>query len=154
MSFLSNVWKGGVATLWSKLSLWLGYLAIGIAITLGCAAIWFYHQNGELHEAVGTLSSTVASQQDTLKQLESNNAQQDKAIGDLTNMRAVDSAVVTGLLQDYKRISATTSDTKTKIRELEKRNEEVRSYLNTPLPASVRRVLNGEPAPASSTDGH
>lgn len=161
MSFLSGAWasvkgaaSGGLSALWGRLGLWLGYIAVGIAITLGCAAVWFYHQNNELHDAVGSLKTTVSVQQDTLKQLEANNAQQDKAISDLTSMRQVDSAVVSGLLEDYKRINATTSTTKQKIQELEKRNAEVRSYLNTPLPASVRRVLNGEPAPASSTDGH
>src|SRR5574337_338724 len=160
MSILSGAWRvmkgtvsGGLSAMWGKLGLWLGYVAIGIAIALGCAAIWFYHQNAELHEAVGSLNSTIVERGDTIKQLQIYNAQQDRAIDELTAIRKMDNLVVTGLLSDYKRISATAADTKSKLKELEKHNAEVRSYLNTPLPASVRRVLNDAPAPASSAGG-
>jgi hypothetical protein len=157
MSFFSGAWKavttvsGGLAKkVWGSFGLYLGYIAIGITIALGCAAVWFYHQNTTLHESVGALNKTVEQRGAVIEDLKHNNSQQDKAINELTELRKTDKAVVNGLLSDYRRISATTTDTKAKIRELEKRNAEVRSYLNTPLPDSVRRVLNGQPEAGSA----
>lgn len=151
MGFLSKVWKSGKSALWSRLGLWLGYAAVGVAIALGCAAVWFYHQNDELHSSVSALNATLAERAGVIAQLEHSNAQQDKAIEELARIRKTDSVVVSGLLADYKRINAMTADTKTKLRELEKHNAEVRAYLSTPLPDAVRRVLNDEPA--SDGDG-
>jgi hypothetical protein len=151
MSIFSGAWtmvkavSGGlVKKVWGSFGLYLGYIAIGITIALGCAAVWFYHQNTTLHESVGALNKTVEQRGTVIEDLKHNNAQQDTAINELTELRKTDRAVVDGLLSDYRRINATTTDTKEKIRELEKRNAEVRSYLNTPLPDSVRRVLNGQ----------
>jgi len=150
---------GGLATLWSKLGLYLGYLAIGIAITLGCAAVWFYKQNGELHEAVATQRDATQDLKGQVATLEANNASQDAAIDALTELRKKDNKVVNSLINDVKGISQTTTATKTKLRDLENHSDQVKSYIDTPLPANVRRVLNGqdaisEPAPATSANGN
>lgn len=161
MSLLSSVGtaiKGFAGGFWDKAAAYLGYIAIGVAVALGVSAIWFYKQNTALHEQVGNLSQSTVTLAGKVTDLENNNKQQDDAIADLVNQRKKDGVVVQGLIDDYKGLSNETASTKTKIRDLERKSDEVKAYLSSPLPASVRSVLNGKDpaadnAPAGKPDG-
>jgi hypothetical protein len=143
------------ATAWawltSKLSLVLGYISIGVAIALGCAAIWFYHQNKGLNDTVVNLQTTSNSLRSDVTSLQNYNNKQDAAIADLVQQRQNDGAIVQGLIDDYKDLTTESASTKAKIRDLERKSDEVKSYLSGPLPASVRSVLNGQDQPASAS---
>ncbi len=129
---------------WAKAMSYLLYVAIGITLVLGAAAIWFYKQNAVLSTKVGTLDQTSINLAGQVTALQMNNNQQDQAIADLVQQRQTDGHIVQGLIDDYKGLSNESATTKAKIRDLEHKSDEVKAYLSSPLPASVRSVLNGK----------
>lgn len=142
---------GGI---WSKLGLYVGYVAIAFAIALGCAAVWMYKQNGQLNTKVGNLQTTVDARGGTIKQLEEHNKEQDTTIDQLKKLRQTDATVVNGLISDVRKIHATNASTKAKISLLEKRSEEVKAYLNAPVPDALRHVDSVSDHAVPSSSGH
>jgi len=160
MSILSSL--GGVAKtflggFWSKVGLYLGYLAIAFAIVLGCAAVWFYRQNNTLNTKVGTLQTKVDTNAGTITALQRVNDNQDKTIGQLKELRKTDASAVTALISDVKAIHTTNDAVKLKLTVLEKRSEEVKKYLNSSIPDAMRHassVREHTAAPASASSAH
>jgi hypothetical protein len=141
---------------WSKIGLYLGYLAIAFAIVLGCAAIWFYRQNSALNTKVGALKTKVDANYATIGALQTVNDNQDKTIEQLKELRKTDASAVSALISDVKSIHTTNEAVKLKITVLEKRSEEVKHYLNSSIPDALRRAdsvrESAAPASASSAD--
>lgn len=138
---------------WSKLGLYLGYFAIAFAVVLGCSAVWFYRQNNALNTKVGSLQTKVDTNYATIGTLQKVNEKQDETIEQLKELRKTDASAVNALLNDVKSIHSTNAAVRTKINILEKRSEEVKRYLNSPIPDSLRHTGSvQEPAkpPASS----
>jgi hypothetical protein len=135
-----------------KIRLWLDYILIVIAIITCSACWWLFRQNGVLHESTGTLKDQVTGLQGDVKAQAVEMTKQKAAVQTLADLRQRDSDVVQGLLDDYKSLGKTDTTVRTRISQLEKKSDEVKSLLDTRLPTSVQRVLANQPdAPAPST---
>lgn len=143
-------WILGVfGKLGSKLGLVLGYIAIGVSVVLGCAAVWFYHQNQGLHDSVSALTTKAQHLDDQAGELRGSLKEQKQALSDLMELRKKDAQVMSGLADAVGGITKDARQQRSMIQQLKERSDEVRSYLRTPLPASVRVVLSGKAAPAA-----
>lgn len=81
------------------------------------------------------------------------NASQTKALADLQEVRKKDSAATAGLVKRLGEINEATNDAKRRMAELEANNEQIRSYLDQPLPADVACVLNDGCKPGGADAG-
>jgi septal ring factor EnvC (AmiA/AmiB activator) len=99
------------------------------------------------HDATAAQNSAAISQA-SLNMALAANAAQEKAIAQITKMRAQDDK----LLQDFQdKVSAINSqmdDANAKLDALEKGNAQVRDFLSTNLPPDLQRMLNGPDAPS------
>lgn len=121
----------------------LPYLAIVALIGL---VLWF---RGEAVKADGERDLAVAHRAAAvqgLKEAKLVNVRQDRTIDALTKLRDSNDALLTALNLSLQEISGKSDLTRADIRQLEKSNAAVRSYLDTPVPPDLGRVLNSDPA--------
>lgn len=81
------------------------------------------------------------------------NQNQSKQIAELRDQRAADAAVIQQLATQLGTIDKRYAKQDTLIKELEKNNANVKSYLDTLVPAELRSVLNGSAGGNSKSGG-
>jgi hypothetical protein len=70
------------------------------------------------------------------------NQAHEETIRELKDLRGQDAKALDGLLNDYKTLAESDSKVRTRLHHLETSNENVRNYLNLPVPAQLDCLLN------------
>lgn len=145
-SLLSKI--PGVSWLTGNFRLVIEYALIGAVVTLAgvAVALWGAKKNTEI-----TLSKTetrLTATEGRMTTLESVNEAHEKTIVELKELRGQDAKALDGLLGDYKILAEADSKVRTRLHNLETSNENVRNYLNLPVPAQLDCLLNDTCTPA------
>ena len=115
--------------IWLRLAPYLAILAIvGIAL----------YYRGEMIDASAAQRRAEAE----LRQAEIANAAALETIERITRMRQADDKILLDLTNEIARLNEVATETQATITELERTNEDVRSYLAGAIPDDLRRVLN------------
>lgn len=118
----------------AKGQLVLGYVLIAAVIVISTLMINLWVQNKELKSDNTNLSIRVASVEDA-------NEQNVETIDMLRKARETDSAVITELSKTHKALKLSDDEVRKRVTELEKQNEKVKRYLDTPIPAELACLL-------------
>lgn len=115
--------------IWLRLAPYIAILAIvGIAL----------YYRGEMIDASAAQRRAEAE----LRQAEIANAAALETIERITRMRQADDKILLDLTNEIARLNEVATETQATITELERTNEDVRSYLAGAIPDDLRRVLN------------
>lgn len=107
---------------------------IVIALLIG-GLLWY---RGEAIDAAATLKAKELQ----LVEVKAANEAQAKAIDRITAQRAADDAVLVQLTTTLTDLRTKADETQASITELERTNEEVKTYLSNPVPGDLKRLLN------------
>jgi LysB family phage lysis regulatory protein len=110
-----------------------------IIATLLTGLLWY---RGNAIDAEATLKAKDLQ----LVEVRAANAAQQKALEAITAQRLADDAVLVDLAAKLTELQNKADETQASIAELERTNEEVKSYLSSPVPGDLRRLLN-RPSP-------
>lgn len=133
--FSLSVFKGIYSFLYNRMRLAIEYALIGSVIAIAAAAIALWYKTHSLEDENKNLYARVVS-------AEMINGAQDQTILQLKELREVDARMLAGLIQEYDKLTKADEEARQKITLLETRHENVRSFLDTPLPAELACVLN------------
>lgn len=109
---------------------------LGVAVLL-IATLWF---RGEAEKA---WSERDKIQVQYAQVVEANRMQQ-KAIDDLRRLDQIKDQVISEYTATIDNLTASESQLRSEIRDLENANPVVRDYLNTPIPPDLMRLLNNQ----------
>lgn len=129
----------------AKPRLFIEYLMIGAVVFLCGVASYLWSQN-ELNK------SSLSLAEERLTVVEKDNAKLGEAVVFLASQREKDTdsfKKLTSAIQDEQHNHKLLQD---KLRTLEKSNADVKAYLNERIPDDLRRLLDADSTPASSTD--
>lgn len=133
----------------SKFRLIIEYVLIGIVLSLcGIVACQYYQQVG--------MQKTITDTENKLGDYAQSNGELSTAVQTLMQQREVDWKTVESLLKDFDQFAATDEKLAKRLRDLEKRNVEVKIYLDTAIPDDLRRLLaedNDSTDPGQSANG-
>lgn len=120
----------------------LEYLLIALVIAASAFGLKMYIESSK-HEKLQlkTMVQLTALSKD-LQEQKANNQLIADGLEHLGSMRQRDSAALAGLIHDLRVLSAKDESARKVLEELENRNDEVRSYLDTPIPVRLACVLN------------
>lgn len=132
----------------SKLRLFLDYALIAVVITLGgfTLALWAQKKttDGELEHVKGALEVNkvkLGTLEVSLRNVRLENANQQKVIERLQEMRELDSKVIISLQTQLDTTVKTYKTHVDKLNKLGQEDEEVNRYLSTPIPKRLREHL-------------
>ena len=111
------------------------YALIGLVIASAATAIALWYRTNYLESRNDELRERVTH-------AEVVNEAQDKTIDQLNKLREMDAKVMEGLVSDYSKLAVTDSQARKNLSNLEKSNEDVRSYLDQSLPPDLVCLLN------------
>ena len=145
-SLLSKI--PGVSWLTGNFRLVIEYALIAAVVSLAgvAVALWGAKKNTEI-----TLSKTetrLTGAESRMTTLESVNQAHEETIKELKDLRGQDAKALDGLLGDYKILAEADTRVRTRLHNLETSNENVRNYLNLPVPAQLDCLLNDTCTPA------
>lgn len=81
------------------------------------------------------------------------NQDQSKVIGELRDQRAADAVIIQQLVDQFGKIDKRYAKQDTMIKELEKNNANVKSYLDAAVPPELRGMLNGAAGGTAQSSG-
>lgn len=144
MNFLSKI--PFVGTLLSKGRLILEYFLIAALIAIAAVVITLWYKNQKLEQANDNLGNRVAV-------VELTNSINESTIQELKEARKVDAEVISELAKTQQRISQKDEDTRKRLDELEKQSEDVKNYLDQPMPPELACMLFNTCPKTSYRDG-
>ena len=109
-------------------------LALLVAAVASCVTLWMEtkSQKQQLHELRYRISQNEAL-----------NERQSQTIAELSEARLRDAAATAGLIKDFEQLAKLDRSTQRKLKELERKNVAVRSYLDQPVPPELGCLLDG-----------
>ena len=141
MTFLLSLigkfpWLGTFAGFVStKGRLIIEYILIAAVVTMAGAMLALWSVKKHTDAKLETVQQRVTV-------LESENQRQETTIAYLKELRRKDAQALDGLMQDYRILAERDHKVRDRLKELERSNESVRNYLNRPLPAELKCLLN------------
>lgn len=117
---------------------WLKLIPYFVIAALVAALLWY---RGNLIDAEAEQAKAVAA----LSVAKESNAQQAKAIEQLTERKARDDQILADISTKLAGINQSLAETNETISGLEKTDADVRKYLDEPIPDALRGVLNNKP---------
>lgn len=118
-----------------KTRLFIEYLLIGFVVILAGFTFTLWWQKDKIETKLETVEQTVSV-------LQSANEVNVKTIDSLMVLRNNDAAAIDGLIKGYKSLAQKSDLVKNKLKELEQNNDEIRTFLHSPLPAAIKCLLN------------
>lgn len=109
-------------------------LALLVAAVASCVTLWM-ETKAQKH-LLNDLRLKVS-------QNEATNAAQEQTIAELSEARLRDAAATAGLIKDFEQLAKLDRSTQRKLKELERKNAAVRSYLDQPVPPELGCLLDG-----------
>ena len=111
------------------------YVLIALVIACAASALTLWYRTNALEGKNETLIDRVSK-------VEGINEQQDATIVTLRDLRERDGKVINALVKDFDEILGSDTLRRKELRELETKDENVRAYLDQPLPSSLACLLN------------
>jgi len=139
----------GVSWVTGNFRLVIEYALIGTVVTLAgvAVALWGAKKNTEI--VLSKTETRLTGTEARMTTLESVNQAHEATIKDLKDLRGQDAKALDGLLNDYKLLAESDTKVRTRLHNLETSNENVRNYLNLPVPAQLDCLLNDTCTPAN-----
>ena len=110
--------------------------AVAIAfLSLGGTALWYRS------EAISAAADAAQARADLSTAVAANKAQEE-TIGRLRASAEANDRIVAKMADDVASINSAITETSESVRDLEKSNEDVRTYLGTRIPAGLDRLLD------------
>lgn len=142
--------------MFSLLSKWLTgsfrlvieYLLIAAVVTLAGVAVALWGAKKKTEIVLSKTETRLGATEGRVTTLESVNEAHEATIKELKDLRGQDAKALDGLLNDYKILAESDSKVRTRLHNLETSNENVRNYLNLPVPAQLDCLLNDTCTPA------
>jgi len=117
------------------------YAALGVLALIAGLFSWAMWLRGDLATAKANLATTEQS----LKIAVAVSKEKDNTIRTLGDRAAITEDVLRGVAEDIRKINETTAATNQAVDDLGEANPDVKSFLNTPLPPELDRLLNKTP---------
>lgn len=130
-----------------KSRLIIEYALILVIIVLGVYGTVAYFRTKALTDTTLNLSERLGKVSGTLDQQVQANADQDKAIADLSRLREIDSKALGDLHKELDKADTKGEALRDKVRQLEKTNADAKALLDTAVPPGVGCVLDDTPCP-------
>lgn len=118
----------------------LVYLRILAVVMLALFIAWAVYGK---HKAEAALQQATTSFEQRLTVLEGVNQAHMATITNLEQLREKDAQALQGLMNDFRELTAKDALIRRRFKELEASDEEVRAYLNRPVPRQLACVLDG-----------
>lgn len=109
-------------------------LALLVAAAASCVTLWM--ETKAQKQLLDDLRSRIS-------QTEATNEAHTKTIAELSEARLRDAAATAGLIRDFEQLAKLDRSTQRKLKELERKNVAVRSYLDQPVPPELGCLLDG-----------
>lgn len=130
----------------SNVRLVIEYALIGLVIACAATAIALWYRTNYLESHNDELRERVTH-------AEIINDAQDDTIDRLNKLREIDAKVMEGLMSDYSKLAATDAQARKSLSNLENTNEDVRAYLDQPLPSDLVCLLNNSCSAGGKNSG-
>jgi hypothetical protein len=145
----------------NPLKVWLNYIVIAALIALGAGWLYNYVARQQLalqvSEQKTELQGVHAELKTTREDLDAAvivNEAQGRAINEVERLRTIDATILSGLVKDLDASRNRNRVTLDRLQVLEKTNEQVRQYLNQPVPSSVSCLLDNSCSPNGDENGN
>lgn len=125
----------------NKHRLIIEYILIGIIVTTAGLTFTLWLGKLKVENKLAEAKTELAQLTGKVKVLESVNDLQQKSIDDLIKLRAKDSKIMTGLLDQFAGIGKTADEKKKAIKSLGEKNESIAKYLNSIIPDELINSL-------------
>jgi chromosome segregation ATPase len=132
----------GVSWLTGNFRLVIEYALIAGVITLAGVAMTLWGAKAKTEIVLAKTETRLGATENRVTTLESVNQAHEETIRELKDLRGQDAKALDGLLNDYKTLAESDSKVRTRLHHLETSNENVRNYLNLPVPAQLDCLLN------------
>jgi len=117
------------------------YAALGVLGLIASLLVWALWLRADLATAKANLATTEQS----LKIAVAVSKEKDNTIRTLGDRAAITEDVLRGMAEDVRKINETTAETNQAVTDLGEANPDVKSFLDTPLPPELNRLLNKTP---------
>lgn len=118
----------------NKLRLYIIYFLIFVAVVAGCIGVAAKFEAAEMKLAVSEHSNKLDSANREISQLKEDKVRQEAALKALEVARSSDSTVLRSLSDDLHRLGLQHVSAMDKINQLERTNEQVKAFLDSPVP--------------------
>lgn len=131
-----------------KARLVIEYALIAAVVILCGVAVSLWGAKKSTEVTLAKTETRLGVTEGRMTTLESVNQAHEETIKELKDLRGQDAKALDGLLTDYKMLAESDSKVRTRLHSLETSNENVRNYLNLPVPAQLDCLLNDTCTPA------
>lgn len=145
-SLLSKI--PGVSWVTGNFRLVIEYALIATVVILAGVAVALWGGKKKTEVVLAQTETRLTGAEARMTTLESVNEAHEETIKELKDLRGQDAKALDGLLSDYKMLAEADSRVRTRLHNLETSNENVRNYLNLPVPAQLDCLLNDTCTPA------
>lgn len=140
---LASLFKGIVLPFLSgKKRILIEYALIAVVIATAGLTVTMWAERFSLRKQLTTANQSLTTLRGRLNTVELVNSANQATIKELQDLRQTDSETLAGLVNDYNTLTERERIARRKVSDLEKRNEEVRTFLDQRLPDDLRELLN------------
>lgn len=140
---LTSLFKGVVFPFLSgKKRILIEYALIAIVLATAGLTVTMWADRVSLRKQLTTANQNISTLKNRVATVEIVNRAHEATINDLQELRKTDSETLAGLVEDYNKLTQRERQARAKVSDLEKRNEEVRRFLDQRLPDDLRQLLN------------
>lgn len=126
-----------------KIRLWIEYALVALVLAVAGFAVTLKVQSLQQETHISELSSALERTREQIEVVASVNDAQEQVIMDLAEQREVDGKAIVDLMDTYKGLAIIDKNLRGALAQLEKDNEQARSYLNGTIPESVSCLYDG-----------
>ncbi len=130
--------------------LFIEYAMIAGLVTLGGFTVAMWSQKTKLRADLAEVRTSLVTTQVQVSTLKTVTEIQASTIGDLQNLRSQDNLALQGLMTDYKLLTDQDVKVRSRLNDLERKDEPTRNYMSTPVPAKLRCLLEPGTCPAGN----
>lgn len=121
----------------NKLRLYIEYAMIALLVVTAGITFTLWLQKQTIQKNLAETKVQLTSVESRLTTAEQVNKIQQDHIVELHNLRLTDAKVLDGLMHDYKSIKLSSTKARSKVTQLEHKNETVKTYLDKPIPSEL-----------------
>lgn len=133
-----------------KIRLWIEYALVALVLAVAGFAVTIKVQSLQQETHISELSSALERTREQIGVVASVNDAQEQVIMDLADQREVDGKAIVDLMDTYKGLAIIDKNLRGALAQLEKDNEQARSYLNGTIPESVSCLYDGSCPPSDN----
>lgn len=133
-----------------KIRLWIEYALVALVLAVAGFAVTLKVQSLQQETHISELSSALERTREQIEVVASVNDAQEQVIMDLAEQREVDGKAIVDLMDTYKGLAIIDKNLRGALAQLEKDNEQARSYLNGTIPESVSCLYDGSCPPSDN----